>query len=88
MSIPTSQDRNVTCDIKRNFKRTLAFCGIVVFNPIAWICIFIDIAILLVGFGFIWQVAAYKPYLRPFILTRCWVDVGYYHHSIAQKKSE
>jgi len=78
MPIPASQDRNVACDIKRNFKRFLCFCGIVLLNPIAWICIFIDL-IIFFAFGFIWQIITKNPKLRPFILTRKWTDLGYSH---------
>jgi len=88
MSIPASQDRNVTTDIKRNFKRWLTFIGVIALNPVAYVCLGIDLLIFFC-FGFIWQILATKSSLRPFILTRMWADVGYKHvNGLTQKKKK
>jgi len=86
MAIPASQDRNVACDIKRNFKRILVFTGIFLLNPIAWILWFLDLVIYFVFFGFIWQLIVKNSKFKPFILTRMWINFGYSNNDVIDDK--
>jgi len=65
-----------------HFRKALFFIGVFLLNPIAWICIAIDLIIFFAGFGFIWQITTKKLMLKPFIFLRNWVLFSYSRYVI------
>jgi len=74
-----SQNRDVSTNYVENITRIISLLGFWM-NPITGFCFFIDL-IILMFFGFIWQVIVSNPKLHPFILARKWFT--YYARKIA-----